>query len=208
MDPIGSEVDRRLGLVEDGVEAAGAVRLGADGVDAAVGPAAGGHLLQLLVDVFLGEVDRLGLAELARHRHPLGHAIDGDDASSAEHPGALDGELTDRSTPPDGHGVALLDLGVLRAHVAGGEDVGEEEDLLVGQVGLDLETTDVGVGHAEILGLTARVAAAQVRVAEETGGRVAHHLRRHGGVRIRVVAAGEESLLAEEALAAGDGEGG
>ena len=45
----------------------------------------------------------------------------------AEHVGAADGELADRAAAPDGDGVAGLDVAVLGGHVAGGEDVGEEE---------------------------------------------------------------------------------
>ena len=39
---------------------------------------------------------------------------------------ALDGELPDRSAAPDRDGIARLDVAVLRGHVAGREDVGEE----------------------------------------------------------------------------------
>ena len=89
--------------------------------------------IKRVVDVLLLEVDRLGLA-LPGHLEALGHGVDGDHPPGAEHPGAADRELGDRAAAPDGDRVARLDLGVLRGHVAGGEDVGQEDDLLIGQV--------------------------------------------------------------------------
>jgi hypothetical protein len=72
------------------------------------------------------------------------------------------GELADRSAAPDGNRVALLDLAVLGGHVAGGEDVGEEEHLLVVQVFRDLERSHVRVRHARVLRLSTRIAAHQM----------------------------------------------
>ena len=67
---------------------------------------------------------------------PLGKAVDRDDALGAEQVGALDRELADRAAAPDRDGVAGLDVAVLRRHVAGGEDVGQEQHLLVAQAAL------------------------------------------------------------------------
>ena len=44
-----------------------------------------------------------------------------------------DRELADRAGAPDGDHLAGLDVAHLRAHVAGREDVGEEQHLLVGE---------------------------------------------------------------------------
>jgi len=148
----------------------GPVGLGADRVDAAVGPPAAGHLHQPVVDVLLLVVDRLRVAVLPRHLEALGDPVDGDDPVGAEHPGALDGELPDRPAAPDGDGVVLLDVGVLRGHVAGREDVREEEHLLVGEPGVDRDGTDVGVRNPQVLRLRARVPAREVRVAEQPRG--------------------------------------
>ena len=63
----------------------------------------------------------------------LGDVVDGDHLVRAEHVGAADGELPDRAAAPDGDDVAGQDVAVLGRHVAGGEDVGQEDDLLVGQ---------------------------------------------------------------------------
>ena len=82
-----------------------------------------------------------------------------------------------------------------------------KSDLLVGQAVGDLERTDVGEGHADVLGLAAGVAAVQVRVAEDAGGRCS----RHGFSAIQALGlelsqSDQSCVLAEEAAAAGDGE--
>ena len=146
---IGREVDRRLHAIDHRVHATRTVGLAADGVDAAIGTAAPRHLLQHLVDVDLLEVDRLGAAALGE-REALGDAVDRDHPVGLEHECALDRELRDRTAAPHRHGVAGLDVAVLGRHVAGGEDVGEEEHLLVGEVRLDLDRPHVGVRHAQV----------------------------------------------------------
>ena len=78
---------------------------------------------------------------------------------------------------------------VLRRHVAGGEDVGEEEHLLVGEAVGNLEGTHVRVGHAHVFGLASGEAAEHVRVAEEARGRMAHRLRGDLAVAVGAVAA-------------------
>ena len=57
------------------------------------------------------------------------------------------------------------------------EDVAEEQDLLVAEALGDDDGSDIRVGHAEILGLTAGEAAGDVREAEQAGERVAVGLR-------------------------------
>ena len=46
---------------------------------------------------------------------------------------AADAELADRTAAPDRDGVAVLDIGELRALPAGGENVGKKQHLFVGQ---------------------------------------------------------------------------
>src|SRR5581483_6449351 len=99
------------------------------------------------------------------------------------------------------------DVAVFGGHVAGGEDVGEEDDLFVGNAVGDFDGTDVGEGNAGELCLSAGVAAEHVGVTEEAGGRVAHDLFGDPGVGVGVVATGPELILAELTVAAGDGEG-
>ena len=72
--------------------------------------------------------------------------VDRDDLLGAEHDGAGDRELADGPGAEDGDRFAALDVAELRAHEAGGQDVREEQDLLVGEVVLHLERPDVGVG--------------------------------------------------------------
>ena len=85
-----------------------------------------------VVDILLHEIERLGAGRL-RHRQALRHRVDGDHALGAEQEGAADRELADRAAAPDGDRVAVLDVAELGRHVAGREDVGEEQHLLVGQ---------------------------------------------------------------------------
>ena len=89
---------------------------------------------------------------------------------------------------------------------AGREDVAEEQDLLVGEAARDLDRPDVGVGHAYVFGLPARIAAGQVRVAEQAGRGVAEHLVGHLLVAIGALADREIAAPALLALAAGDRE--
>jgi hypothetical protein len=68
------------------------------------------------------------------------------------------------------------------------------------------ERTDVGERHADVLRLTAGVAAHHVRVAEQTRARESVQLLRHPGIRVRVVTERPELPFAEEAAAACDRE--
>jgi hypothetical protein len=56
-----------------------------------------------------------------------------------------------RDRRPDGDDVAVLDVAHLRAHVAGGQDVREEQHLLVAEVALDTDRADVGERHPGVL---------------------------------------------------------
>ena len=78
--------------------------------------------------------------------------------------------------------------------------------MLVGHAVGDLDRADVGVGHAEILGLAAGKAAQHVRVAEQARRRLAHRLAGDLGVGVRGVAERVQLPLAEPAGAARDRE--
>ena len=99
--------------------------------------------------------------------------------------------IANRPTGPHPHTAIVspgCDVAHLGAHVAGREDVGQEQHLLVVEAVLDLERPDVGERHARELGLAAGEPAGEVRVAERARRRVPHHLLGEGGIRIRVLA--------------------
>ncbi len=140
------------------------------------------------------------------HAQAFGLAVDRNDTARSKHPCALDRKLPDRAAAPDRHGVARLDIAVLRRHVAGGEDVGDEQRLLVADLRRDLDRPHIGKRHPHVLRLPPRVSPHHVRVAEQARGRVPVQLLSHPGVRVGVVAEGPQLAVAEEAPAARDGE--
>ena len=153
-------------------------------------------------------VDDVGRSRpLRRHPEPVGKPVDRDDPLGAEHPGAGDGELSDGSTSPHGHHVARLDVAHLRTHVAGRQDVRQEQHLLVRHALGHLHRSDVRERHAGILRLAAGVAAEHVRVPEQPGGRMPHQLLRHPRIRIGVLAEREQVSPAHGTGAAGDRKG-
>ena len=129
-----------------------------------------------------------------------------DHALGAQQEGALDRKQPDRAAAPDRDRVAGLDVAHLRAHVAGRQDVGEEQHLLVGEAVLDLERPDIGKRHARELGLPAGEAAGEVRIAERPRCRMPQCLLGQGGVRIRVLAERPVVVPALPAVAAGNRE--
>ena len=106
-------------------------------------------------------------ALLVRHAQAVVEPVDRDHPLGAEQVGALDRELADRAAAPDRDDVAGLDAAHVGGHVAGREDVGEKQHLVVVQALGDLDRSDVGERHARVFGLAAGVAAEQVRVAED-----------------------------------------
>ena len=204
--PVGLEHQRLLGAVV-GVDSRVPVRLHPDGVDAGIRPASPGQLLQPLQDALLLVVDRVGSPGLVRrHRQAVGEAVDRDHALGAEQLGAGDRELAHRSTAPDGDHVAALDVAHFGAHVAGWEDVGQEEDLLVRNPVRHLERPDVGERDPGILRLPSGEPAQHVRIPEQSRRRVAHQLFGHPGVRVGVLAQRPEVTPAHVAGTAGDRE--
>jgi len=110
--------------------------------------------------------------------------------------------------PPHGDGVALLDVGIFRAHPARGQDVGQEQHLVILEMIGNDDRPDVGVRHPDIFGLPAGVTAGEMRVSERGAHRVSHQEPRgvHRLCGVAVVAGAELLLLAEEAIATADGE--
>jgi hypothetical protein len=166
-----------------------------------------GHRHQPVVDVVTRKIDGLGVAPCRRHGEPLRHTIDAYDASSAQQPSAHDCHLADRPAAPHRDRVAGSDVGILGCHPARGQDIGQEEHLVVAQAGVDVDRAMIGMRHADKLGLPAGVAAVQMGIAEQAGAGLAMQLLQLLGVRIGGIAARPQLALAEEALAAGDYEG-
>jgi hypothetical protein len=110
--------------------------------------------------------------------------------------------LSDGSAAPDRDRLAAFQVAEIRGHVAGRENVRQEQHLIVAQSRGDLDGTDVSEWNAQIFRLAAGKSAEQMRIAEQSGGRMTPQL--FGLLRIRVgaLAAGIKAALAEEALPA------
>lgn len=93
-------------------------------------------------------------------------AVDQDDLGCTVEEGKVGGHLADGTGAPDGDDVALIDARVDYAVPRGGEDIREEETLLVGHVVGERKQVDVAVGHTGEFGLATGEAASEVRVAK------------------------------------------
>ena len=83
-------------------------------------------------------------------------AVDGDDAAGALQLRAR--RIAKRPTGPQPKTATVspvADLGQVGAEIAGREDVGEQDRLVVAHLGGQLHESDMGVGHAGALGLQA-----------------------------------------------------
>ena len=95
-------------------------------------------------------------AELLGCFQPAVGEVDGDDVAGVEEAGAHDRRQPDRAGTDDGDHVAGLDLTVEHADlVAGGQDVGEHQQLFVGDAVGSEVGGGVGERHAYVLGLGA-----------------------------------------------------
>src|SRR5690606_6704831 len=144
---------------------------------------------------------------VARHAQAVVQPVYRDHALRAEHSRTGHGELPNRAGPPNGYHVARFYVAHLRAHVSGGEDVRQEQRLLVRHAVRHLQRAHVGEGYAHVLRLSACKPAERVRIPEHAGCRVAVHLLGNVRIGVGVLAAGIESLATLVAAAARDGEG-
>src|SRR5687767_4571500 len=135
------------------------MRLHPNRVNTGVRSPAAGHFLQRFKDIRLFIVERLRPGPFVSHPQPVRETVSSDHPLRAEHISALDRELCNRAATPDSDHIAGLDIAHLGAHVAGWEDIGEEEDLLIRHTFRDPERTYVGEGHPGILSLPAGVSA-------------------------------------------------
>ena len=115
----------------------------AHGIDHPVHTDTAGEPLERLDGVFAIEVDRLRALAL-RHAQTIVMAVDGEHPASAQQLGAGNGELAHRAAPEHRHGVAAAHLGHLGAEVAGGEDVREQNRLIVADLRWQFDQPDVG----------------------------------------------------------------
>ncbi len=183
------------------------MRLHADRVDHGIHADPAGHFHQGFAHIGLAEVDDLR-AQLLRQCETVRIVVDRNHPGCAHHDGRLDREQSDRAAAPHRNRIVGLDVGIFRRHPAGREDVRKEQHLVVFQMVGNDDRADIGKGHAGVFGLSARVAAGQVRIAEQRGHRLAVERRRHILLfsRVGIVAGRILLLLAMETAAAADRE--
>jgi hypothetical protein len=115
------------------------------------------HLVELARDVLdLGKIDRLDGRQLLLGvvEAPL-DVVDEDDAGRLLEEAPLGRAEADGAGPPDGHNIALLDIGVHDLIVAGGQDIGEVQAVFIGDFGREDEEADIAVRDARVFRLAA-----------------------------------------------------
>src|ERR1700748_30891 len=118
MRAIGRQPYGRLNLVENVVDCE-AMALHTYSVDAGIWADASGHLHEGLAHVYFLIVDNFG-AERLGQLEAVWVVIDGNDAVSAKHEGALNSEQPHRAAAPHRNDVSWLDVAVNGSHPAGG----------------------------------------------------------------------------------------
>src|SRR6266700_718980 len=204
MEAVSGQEHGHLCPVIEGINA-GAMGFHPYRINAGIGSAPSGQILERLADIDFLVVEDGGLVLCTRHLEPLWNAINSDDVLSAEHVGTANRKLPDRSTAPDGDGITPLDVAVLGSHVTGGKDIGQKQDLLVAEAGRYFHRAHVGKGHADVFCLSAGIAAIHMGVAKKSRTRIAIGFLRHPGVWVRVVAERPQLPLTEKTLATGNG---
>ncbi len=206
MRAFGYRVELRLDLVED-VVGREAVALHADAVDARIGSKSAGHLVERLADRHLRIIEDFG-AQLPRERQPRREMINCDHPTGPQQQRRLDREQTHRAAAPDRNRVTGFDVGIDRRVPPGGQNIGQKQHVVVGQIVGDDHRTDIGIGYANIFGLPTGIAPCKMGVAKGGAHRVTH--QQLGGIArfrwIAVIAGAVLLLLAEEALPAADRE--
>src|SRR5829696_6289934 len=174
-----------------------AVCLHADSVNHRVGPPTPGHLTDLAGGVLV-EIQHLDPIA-ARPLQALGNEVHADDPE-AEVLGDSRRHVSDRPKTQHGDATAFGDVRVGDRLPGGGQHVREVYEALVGRTFGYLDVCVLGLRHAQILSLPAGQLPIELGVAEQGG---AHVLVAHlGGLALSL-----QSLVAHEAVAAGDLEG-
>lgn len=150
--------------------------------------------------LILVEVDRDDAVRRFGERESVRVVIDHEDRLGAQHPGTSRRHVADRAGTEDRNRRTLLDLAIDRGLIPGGEDVREEQHLLVGQgVGHD-EGADIRLWNSNELSLTPRDAPKEVAITEESCRRL-ERLCVHCGA-VTGVGCLARGVFAEEAMEA------
>src|SRR5690606_28039710 len=188
-----------LALLQEVVIQAGMLGIHAHGGNGPVYPDATGQALQGSDGILSIEIDDLG-ALAAGQVQAAGQVIDGKYPGGAHQPRTGDGELVHRAAAEHGDGITGADLRHFRAEVAGGEDIREQDRLVVGDGVGNLDQADIGVGNTGLFRLQAIEAATGFRPAEKGGAGL-------GAVRVGAIALGVIAGPAVGAVATGNGGG-
>ena len=142
-------------------------RLHADSLDHDVRAATVGERADRLDRVALECVDDLDVGGALRGGQTVGQHVDADDLARAEDARELERHQADRAAADHGDRLARLQVGPAQAGVGRGNDVRQEQHLLVAETVRHLARAVVRERHARVLGLATRVAAVQIGVAEQ-----------------------------------------
>src|ERR671910_2397574 len=170
---------------------------GPHGIDAHVGPQRFGGVFDEHHRVFQRhKVVGLAGSILSRELETVIHAIDHDDSSRPEEPGAPGRHDAYRAGSEDHDSVTGLDTAHLCRLIARWHHVGEHHRVVRVHAFRNDRGTYISIRDADVLRLSAIVAARGVRVAEDAAYR--------GGLGVGFVAIAVQSLLAKDARSAGD----
>ena len=138
-----------------------------DALEHGVGTAAVGAILNEARDVDLVGVHGDGTEALC-HLQALRHRVDGVDRRRLVAPRPEDRHEADRSAADDGDHVSFFDPCLARAVVPGGEDVADEQGLLIAHRVIDAVQHEIGVRDTHVLRLSAGDVAEERAVSEDT----------------------------------------
>ncbi len=122
----------------------------------------------------------------------ISNAVHGDDPFSTFIKGPLHSQQSHRATTKHNYRISLIHVVLLHSPTGGRQDIGCEEDLLVGEFFRHLHRPYVGIWHPKVLGLATGIVAVVLRVTQEATGLT---------VGFGVIALGELSGFAESAVA-------
>jgi hypothetical protein len=152
--PVGLQPGRLLDPVVD-VHGPVAVCLHANGLDAGVGTASGGHLPQRFQHVDRGVVQRLDAEPVGGGREPVGEPVDHDDAFGAEHLRGPGRHLAHPAGSPDRDHLAAGQAAEVGGHPPGRHGVGGEDRGRVRHALGHRKGAHIGERDPDVLGVAA-----------------------------------------------------